>query len=350
MMKSAYRSEKRRRLAFGLAALLIFAPVDTAWGDVAVDWSDYSPDCGVDVERVDGRLVIAWPMAQAERGRLVLNLTPGEPLIDELEISTDAAGGPLIQNADPAVFVTVGSREVPPGKPPEQVWQVFFDNPHRRPHQVFASKLEKQSVRVASRQRRVTVAIDRLSVGPFTGELEFTFYAGCRLFRVDAAVSTDEDRLAIFYDAGLLCDAPPETSFAWMDTEGRIQKTPAGGTTQDRPLAVRHRTILLESDAGSGSLACFPPPHQFQFPRDYTDNLRFVWYGRGHNGLTDRFGFGMRQNKDGGGNFVPWFNAPPGTKQRLGVFLLLAAARRTRHCAKRSAIPTAIVSPNCPDT
>jgi hypothetical protein len=73
-----------------------------------------------------------------------------------------------------------------------------------------------------------------------------------------------------------------------------------------------------------GGLACFSPPHQFQFPRDYSTNLGFVWQGKDYQGLKDKVGFGIRQNKDGGGNFVPWFNAPPGTAQRLGMFLLLA--------------------------
>ena len=75
-------------------------------------------------------------------------------------------------------------------------------------------------------------------------------------------------------------------------------------------------------------MACFPPPHQFFFPRDLTDNLRHVWFGRGHRGLDDRFGFGIRQTETGGGPFVPWFNAPPGTDQRLGR--LLPPQPRTR--------------------
>jgi hypothetical protein len=53
--------------------------------------------------------------------------------------------------------------------------------------------------------------------------------------------------------------------------------------------------------------------------------LKTVWYGRNHRGLDDRFGFGIRQAEKGGGSFVPWFNAPPGTEQRLGVFYLLSS-------------------------
>jgi hypothetical protein len=95
---------------------------------------------------------------------------------------------------------------------------------------------------------------------------------------------------------------------------------------------VRHRTIIAESDGGS--VACFPPPHQFYFPRDLTDNLKFVWAGKGH-GQSDPFGFGVRQWPDGGGAYVPWFNAPPGTKQRLGVFFLLSRGR-AEHALKET--------------
>ncbi len=85
---------------------------------------------------------------------------------------------------------------------------------------------------------------------------------------------------------------------------------------------MHHRAIVAESDAGS--VACFPPPHQFFFPRDLTDNQSTVWAGTNHRGLDDRPGFGIRQTETGGGNFVPWFNAPPGTMQRLGVFYLIS--------------------------
>ena len=109
----------------------------------------------------------------------------------------------------------------------------------------------------------------------------------------------------------------------WVDTEGKTQEAdpePSGG---DRHMAVRHRTIVAETEGGS--IACFPPPHQYFFPRDLTDNQQTVWYGRNHRGLDGRYGFGIRQTERGGGSYVPWFNAPPGTEQRLGMFLLLTS-------------------------
>ena len=49
----------------------------------------------------------------------------------------------------------------------------------------------------------------------------------------------------------------------------------------------RHRTVVAESE--TGSVAAFPPPHQFFFPRDLTENLSNGWFGTGHRGLgSDR--------------------------------------------------------------
>jgi hypothetical protein len=93
----------------------------------------------------------------------------------------------------------------------------------------------------------------------------------------------------------------------------------------DRALAVRHRAIFTENP--HGSVACFPPPHQYQFPRDWTDNLKFVWTGKDHLGFGHPFGFGIRQEPDGKRPFEPWFNAPPDTEQRLGVFYLLSRGK-----------------------
>src|SRR4030095_487196 len=109
------------------------------------------------------------------------------------------------------------------------------------------------------------------------------------------------------------------------DTEGRWQRTAVEPPGSDQPIAVRHRALIAETE--HGSIACFPPPHQFHFPRDCTDNLKFAWFGSGHHGKSAAFGFGVRQVADGKTAFEPWFNAPPGTRQRLGVFYLLTRGR-----------------------
>jgi hypothetical protein len=169
------------------------------------------------------------------------------------------------------------------------------------------------------------VSIGDLTIGAFLGEWQFTFYTTSRLVHVEAVVSTQEDRRAILYDAGLLGDSPGWQRIAWMDTEGALQRAAVDAQESDTALAVRHRAIIAET--ARGSVACFPPPHQFHFPRDVTDNLKFVWSGRNHLGKAAAFGLGVRQVADGKTAFEPWFNAPPGTRQRLGVFYLLTRGR-----------------------
>ncbi|WP_435008558.1 hypothetical protein P12x_005766 [Tundrisphaera lichenicola] len=278
-----------------------------------------------EVRREGDRATMTWPAAPGESGRLTLDLRPGSPLFERIEILEDASGraATLAERVEPSTFVVVGSRENPPPIPPEMsVFNVFFDNPAKRPHRAFASTFGGKTLRVLSEGRRGSVAIGPIEVGPFRGELVITTYAGARLVHVEAVVSTLEDRTAYLYDAGLIGREPIGRSLAWVDTEGEIHREPVAPDAPDRSEAVRHRAIVAES--GGGSLACFPPPHQYFFPRDDTDNLKTAWHGRGHRGLAPGFGIGIGQHETGGGNFSPWVNAPPGTEQRLGVFYLLS--------------------------
>jgi hypothetical protein len=294
--------------------------------DYPLDLSRYRPDCGVDVHREDSELVLEWPMADNELGWLGLELLPGRPLIRSMAISVPGASRrTLLESVDPFWSLAVGTRVLPSGSPPGMsVFNVFFDTPANRPYQRYAATPDRTRIEVTSHGKRATVAIGELVMGPFAGEMRITIYPGSRLVHMEAVVHTHEDDRAILYDAGLMLPEASGVRFAWVDTEGKLERAPPAPQTPDRHLAVRHRTLIVETDAGS--VACFPPPHQFFFPRDLTENLRTVWYGRGHGQSADaRLGFGIRQPERGGGSFVPWFNAPPGTHQRLGVFYLLSS-------------------------
>ncbi len=276
--------------------------------------------------RRDGdRATLAWPCAPGESGRVTLDLREGRPLFERIEIvdAASKAATTLAAGVDPATFLVVGSRENPPPTPPGMsVFNVFFDNPLRRAHRAYASRFEGKASRVLSGGGRASIAVGPIAAGPFRGELVVTVYAGARLVHVEAVMATTEDRRAFTFDAGLVGASPVGRRLAWIDTEGVIRRVPAAAAA-DASEAVRHRAIVAESDGGS--LACFPPPHQFFFPRDWTDNLKTAWHGGDHRGLAPgTSGFGLRQPEAGGGNYVPWFNAPPGTEQRMGVFYLLS--------------------------
>jgi hypothetical protein len=309
------------RLAL-FSTLSIVAPLVAR--EPVIDLSAYRVESGITVSRTVDQLRVSWPLDDGS-GQLDLDLRPGQPLIRMMGIAPKV-GGPahaLIENADPVTFLLVGSRQAPPNRPPGMsVFNVFFDTPASRPFQSYRSRLELKRVRVASKGHRATISIGDVTIGPFVGELRLTLYRGANLVHLETVVHTQEDRRAILYDTGFALPSASKTRFAWVDTEGKLQRQEVSANATDRHLAVRHRALIAETAAGS--VACFPPPHQFFFPRDLTDNLKTVWYGREHRGLDARFGFGIRQAERGGGSFVPWFNAPPGTDQRLGVFYLLS--------------------------
>src|SRR5439155_20197470 len=103
-------------------------------------------------------------------------------------------------------------------------------------------------------------------------------------------MKTEKDRLAVFYDQGLIADHTTWKEIAWTDTEGAPQIQPIGGQpgSPAKPIKVRHRAIAAAG--ASGAVACFPPPHQFQFPRDFSANLGFVWSGEGYQGASGKVG------------------------------------------------------------
>src|SRR5207237_418391 len=157
---------------------------------------------------------------------------------------------------EPIAFLTVGTRQAPPGRPPEMSpWNTFFDKPASRPYQTHRTRLDLRRVRVTSEGRRASITLGAVTAGPFTGALVVTLYPGSRLVHVQVVVSTDEDRRAILYDAGLAGQSPGWRQLAWMDTEGEIQRAEVTAASKDRALAVRHRTVVAEGDAGS--VACF---------------------------------------------------------------------------------------------
>jgi hypothetical protein len=286
---------------------------------IPADLSAYHRECGVAVRQDGAKLRFAWPQAENERGALVLNLSVKAPLIEELRIAktVDGPSIPILRAVDPEFFLTVGIRDL------KQGWNVFFDSPFKRPHETFRATLEKKKVRVESQAGRCTAIVDGLSAGPFRGDLRFTVYAGCRLVRMEAVVSTEQDACAIIYDVGLTSAEPDWKTLAWHDPDNNLQRVPAQEAKEAVPVAVRQRTIVAES--ANGAVAMFPPPHQYLYPLDFADNYKLAWHGRGMHRSATEWGFGIRQPPEGDKRFVPWINAPPQSQQRLGAFLLLSA-------------------------
>ncbi|HYH02405.1 MAG TPA: hypothetical protein VEC37_04850, partial [Bacillota bacterium] len=52
-----------------------------------------------------------------------------------------------------------------------------------------------------------------------------------------------------------------------------------------------------------------------------------TWYGRSYRKMIPEFGIGIRQDLMGDRRWVPWFNAPPGTRQRLNFFCMISDSK-----------------------
>jgi hypothetical protein len=154
----------------------------------------------------------------------------------------------------------------------------------------------------------------------FKGRLEVTLYDGSPLFNIAAVISTTTDSVAILYDAGVVSNQMPWQAVAWANALDTFKQEQPGLHDTARNEAVKYRTIIGASKGGS--LAVFPAPHQYFYPLDEAFNLKFVWHGNQYRQMVDGYGIGIRQDLYGDNRFVPWFNAPPGTEQRLNFFCL----------------------------
>lgn len=289
-----------------IGALLAGLPIQTR-----LDLSAYDPSKGVRIERQGEQLVASWPLGNGKSGQLALSLDPKRPLIRSV-------GGErtVLRDVDPAGVLTIGTRDLKPAG-----WIVFFDNPRNRPYEAFPLKLGRHSLRVVTEEGRTSVILDGASAGPFSGEYRFTFYPGGRLVRAGAVMATERDATAYLYDAGLVSTArgKPWKSLAYVNLADKMVRPAEGDALTPQ---VRMRTILAEGSEG-GSLAIVPEPHRFFYPLDEVHNLNSVWHGRDYRTLGGTNGFGIRQTIDGDRRFVPWVNAPVGTRQDMSFFMLI---------------------------
>ncbi len=222
---------------------------------------------------------------------------------------------PVATDLDPVILLRVGQRDLAL----RGGWTVFFDRMQEKPHDEFTANIKATAARVERNGSRATLTIDGVTAGPFTGSLRYTFYAGEAFVLQEAVVSTQEDSRAYLYDAGFVFRKRAPQQMVWHDASGSLKNEEVDASKAAQSHAVHGRAIA--ADFESGSLAIFPPPHRYFYPLDFSDNLKNIWTGKGYREASLPFGFGIRHDPRGDNRFVPWFNAPPGTQQELGLFL-----------------------------
>ncbi|MDQ3846839.1 MAG: hypothetical protein M3342_22925, partial [Bacteroidota bacterium] len=297
--------------------LLIITSLFTR-GQIPVDLSRFDKTSAAKASVQNNSLSISWPTGKTEQGKMIINLENEKPLFSSIQLSKKGVFQEIAANLDPVFLLTIGKRDLVS----QNGWNIFFDTTNRAPHKTFVVDVRKQSVAVVTTGSRTVIKISEVKAGSFSGALEITLYNGSPLFNVAAAMTTEVDSTAILYDAGLVSTKSLWNKIAWSNTNNELQITVTNRLDTAKNVAVKYRTIIGENKAGS--LALFPPPHQYFYPLDEAFNLKFTWYGTNYRSMISAYGIGIRQDPMGDKRWVPWFNAPPKTEQRLNYFCLLS--------------------------
>jgi hypothetical protein len=271
----------------------------------------------VAVDSVGDALTVRWS-DEAGRGWIAeFSLDSKAPLIARIAVN----GAAVVTRARPVFNCTTGKRW--------GGWDQFFDLPPSHPDGTRSASgvFSLQRARAETVGDRMDVAFDGLRMGIFEGSIHYRFFPGSRLVEQYASMTTNEPDTAYFYDAGLTMTVDRdrrtggnmESSVAYYDTSGELRSAPSDGPER-KPEAVRYRTIAART--GAGSVAIFPAPHRYFFPRDFTTNMAYVW----HSAWKGQVALGIRQLPDDVTPYYPWSNAPPGTLQRMSMWMLLDPA------------------------
>lgn len=308
-----------KQLLFG--AILLFTVKAAA--QIPVNLKQAASGHPVKVVSRNNRLEVSWPAGGDLTGKMVLDLQKSTPLFSSIQLQDKQTSRVKEVGAglDASFLLRVGKRDLVS----QNGWNIFFDKTAQLPFDNYALTLNKDSASARSDGQQMIVRIAGAQAGPFKGAIEITFFANSPLLNIAAVMTTTRDSTAILYDGGLTSASLPWQNITWANPEGYVQKAKAGNADTAVNLAVKYRTIIGETK--EGSVAVFPAPHQYFYPLDNCFNLAFTWYGNNYAGQLSGYGIGIRQDPVGDRRWVPWFNAPPGTQQRLNFFCLLSTEK-----------------------
>ena len=353
----------RALLYSALAALIVAAALMLPMTSTRVsavgltcDMTQYHARSGLTAAIDQDALVVTWTGQNNSEVRVRYAIDNGQPVLRDL--STRKTGGQwatLGQNLVPEYHVVSGLRRMSSDQvsalprdgvqlTPEVIAKnrpfAFHDAPLEVPGRSggqmpplprSASEIRRAdstfkttSCAVKTDGARVEVAFNGLSMGIFSGTLQFTSYLGSNLLRMDALASTNEQFVAYKYDAGLKgfgIDTLPR--LIWRDQGGEPQQYQFGGPKNETMVPLKARFRMLVAEGRGGSIATFPPPHKFFWAREIHKNLGYVWYRKDSD---KQFGFGVRQaeheesTKPGEIDDFALYNAAPGSIQHMGMY------------------------------
>lgn len=292
--------------------------------DIPVNFDNYDKSCGISVSADKGLITAQWKgngKTNYVTFRVVAFLDekwirPQPSLIQSIGIIENQRNKEIFSELQPEYALFLGERDLER----RNGWQIFFDYPYKRFYAIQKAILDTQSVTVSSMGNRATISFEGLKAGEFEGDLNFTFYNGDALMQMEAALATQQDARAYLYHAGLSTLGDGVKNICWQNNKDEFIRQPSQNEFAT-PKTTRFRTIIAESK--NGSLATFPSPHRFIPPLDGVGNYGYNWSGQNYLDLFNGYGWGVRQPVFGDRRQVPWLNAPPGSIQKMGLFLYL---------------------------
>jgi len=333
------------------------------------DMTQYKASTGLTAAIEQDLLVVTWAGQAGSEVRARYAIANGQPVVRDLAVRKQGGQwATLGQNLSPEYHVVSGLRRMAsaevssfPSQGGIQLtqevidrnrWYAFHDAPlevpgksgkqlpplPRKPEEIRRADatFNTTSCSVKTDGARLEVTFPGLSMGIFSGSLQFTVYRSTNLIRMDAVAKTDEPFVAYKYDAGLKGFSTDMMSrVTWRDTSDGQQQYQFGGIKNETMVPLKARYRLLVAEGKGGSLATFPPPHKFFWAREIHKNLGYVWYRKDSD---KQFGMGVRQaehedsEEDGQLDCFALYNAPPGTMQRMGMYFYASpdAAEPTR--------------------
>src|SRR5438874_1516909 len=254
-----------------LAALAISTVKSFSASNLICDMTGYQASRGLEARVEKDALLVQW---KGETGQLRASfaIANNRPVIRELALrNKDGRWSTLARNLVPEFGVTTGIRRTNHGLPETNRWDVFWDVPLNHTNEVRRSAASYQTDRceVKTDGARLEISFPGLSMGTFSGKLQFTVYRGANLLRQEAIARTDEPSLAYKYEGGLggfSTDVLPGAF--WHDVKSEPQSTEIARSDPGKQVIVRARNRLAVAEGANGSIAVFPPPHQFFFARE----------------------------------------------------------------------------------
>ena len=351
------------------AALILSASVVQA-DPMRCDLSGYRRMAGLAAATANDALTLTWDGDRNQELRLRFGIANGTPTMQELAIRRGSGAWlTLGSGLTPDLRVTSGVRrisnqqltplrglgvELTSAIIDKYRWEPFWDAPldlnsavgrggnpppgdgvanspglPRKPEEIkrASAVYRVTGCAVKTNGARLEIAFPGVELGVFAGTLQYTIFKGSNLIQQELLAKTNDAWVAYKYDAGLSgLTIGNGARVAWRDITNAWRDDRLGGprSENDVPLNTNGRLVIAERGA-AGSIAVFPPPHNFFWAREIAINLAYNWYRKDSDAS---YSIGIRQadhehESENQANFA-LYSARPGSTQRMTMFLYVS--------------------------